>query len=156
MLDKHVSKTITLIKVSTIERHLKFLFQLLKTRSIKNSISHRSLPTFKKHKAFVLSKPYRYWFIIKVSDTFLGAVYLTKTNTVAIHLINNNKKIYEKVLSFIIKNIEPLKPLPSIRGKDYTINLPVRNKIYSKVIINLGGQKVQDTYSVKKKYLSDT
>ena len=155
MLDKVVSKTITLIKVCPTEKHLKFLFELLKTRSRKNSISHRTLPTFKQHKAFVQARPYRYWFIIEVSGLFSGATYITKTNSVAIHLINNNKKIYEEVLSFIIKNIEPLKPLPSIRGKDYTVNLSTKNNIYSKVIISLGGKKVQDTYCVKKQYLSE-
>ena len=83
-------------------------------------------------------------------DKYYGSVYLTKSNSITIHLIENNIKVYKEVLIFIVNNIKPLKPIRSIRSASYILNFPVNENFYSKVVKNLGGKKIQFTYSIKR------
>ena len=59
------SNFLILEKVKNNNSHIKILFDILKKRSSNSNISHTKLPTLKEHKAFVCSKPYRFWFLIK-------------------------------------------------------------------------------------------
>lgn len=153
MLNKKISNSIVLIRVCLTEKHIKFLYKLLKERKIQDSISHKKLPSIEKHKIFVKSKPYRYWYIIEVDGLFFGSAYITKTNSIAIHLMKSNILLYEKILGYIIENIQPLKPLPSIRGRNFIVNLSVNSTTYSKCIKKIGGVKIQETFGfISEKY----
>lgn len=148
--DKKVSEKILLIRVSLIDAHINFLYKLLKLRTSRETISHKKMPSIESHKNFILSKPYRYWFVIKFLDKYYGSVYLTKNNTITIHLLENNIKVYKEVLIFVVNNIKPLKPIPSIRAADYILNYPINENFYSKIVKNLGGKKIQLSYSIKR------
>ena len=56
------TKKIELIKVDYSSSHINLLFDVLKNRPSNINISHNKLPSYQKHKKFVNSKPYRYWF----------------------------------------------------------------------------------------------
>ena len=144
-----ISEIIKLIRVRSLKDHEGFLYQLLKKRKANYSISHSELPTLKNHKKFISKNPYRYWFIIELQEKFVGSAYISKNNSIAIHLMEERKKIYEEVLLFFNKNIKPLKEIPSIRSREFIINLSINNKFYANIIKKLGGEKIQETYSLK-------
>ena len=56
MINKLKIDKIILLKVSCSEEHIKFLYELLKTRE-KNSISHLNLPKLENHAKFVANHP---------------------------------------------------------------------------------------------------
>ncbi|MDC0041947.1 GNAT family N-acetyltransferase [Candidatus Nitrosopelagicus sp.] len=68
------------------EDDLRFLYNHLKERDPIAYISHKSMPSYKEHVKFVLSKPYSYWYIIKINKTKLGSIYLSKQNEIGIFL----------------------------------------------------------------------
>lgn len=71
---------------------LTFLYDLMSERTPDVNISHRAMPTFDQHRAFVASQPYREWFLIMVGDDFcngsrtVGAIYLSKQNEIGIFI----------------------------------------------------------------------
>lgn len=60
------------------------LFQLLRERQPHESISHRKMPTFDEHCAFVASRPYLAWYLTEVDGYTRGAVYLSKQREVGV------------------------------------------------------------------------
>jgi RimJ/RimL family protein N-acetyltransferase len=63
-------------------KHL--LFELLKERRPEQSISHKGMPTWEEHVAFVRSRPYEHWYLIEADGYFRGAVYLTRQREVGV------------------------------------------------------------------------
>ena len=65
-----LSNFITSVSVPSIELKLirksdvDFLYEILSERTTNENISHKEMPTYKKHVKFVLSKPYKKWYII--------------------------------------------------------------------------------------------
>ena len=141
-----VTKDIKLIKVQADMEHIKILYNLLKYRKSITNISHNKVPNLKKHKSFVLSKPYRKWFLIENKKIILGSVYISKINTIGIHFFKVNKSILKEVLLFIFKEFKPLKKIPSVRTSHYVINISSKNQEYANIIKKIGGNKIQETY----------
>ena len=69
---------------------VRHLFNLLNERKPWQSISHKQMPTFDEHDAFVKSDPYRVWYLIEVNGGVAGCVYLTDEREIGI-------SIYEKM-----------------------------------------------------------
>lgn len=64
------------------------LYQLLSERAPKVNISHRQMPTWEQHVAFVASRPYPYWYMVDAgAEDFVGAVYLTKQREVGVGIL---------------------------------------------------------------------
>lgn len=66
------------------------LYRLLKERTPEQSISHRKMPTMEEHIAFVMSRPYRAWYLIQgpISSP-LGSIYLSKQREIGISIFRN-------------------------------------------------------------------
>ena len=142
-----ITEDLFLLKVKAESKQVSFLFKLLKARNSNNSISHNVVPSLNSHKKFVLSYPYRCWFIIQKSNKPIGSVYLTKLNEIAIHFLSHKDMVlYKLVLLFILNTFNPLRGVPSVRSDFFIINLPINNNITSKLIKKLGGKKIQETY----------
>lgn len=54
-----------------------FLYALLAEREPHECISHRQMPTFAEHVAFVRSVPYPAWYLLEQGGERVGAAYLT-------------------------------------------------------------------------------
>ena len=63
-----------------------FLYELLKERTPEVNISHKEMPTYKKHVKFVISKPYAAWNIIYYKNEKIGSIYLSKQNEIGMFL----------------------------------------------------------------------
>ena len=64
------------IKVNSSEHHIKILYKQLSER--KYNISHNQMPSIDLHRKFVLSNPYREWFIIQYEEEYIGSFYIQK------------------------------------------------------------------------------
>ena len=75
-----------------IKSDFKFLFILLKERDSRANISHKKIPTYKKHVEFIESKPYSKWYIIYHKNKKVGSVYLSKQDEIGIFIKKNMKQ----------------------------------------------------------------
>lgn len=67
--------------------HIRTLYDLLLERTPQQSISHKIMPTFNEHWDFVMSNPYKAWYLIAVGrDDIVGSIYLTHQNEIGIFL----------------------------------------------------------------------
>ena len=66
-----------LIPISEHPDHAKILYDLLAERESNVNISHKKMPTWEEHCAFVANYPYEAWDLIVVGDDVVGTIYLT-------------------------------------------------------------------------------
>ena len=78
MKEKKDTNNIKLKNVSKSD--YRFLYKILDERITLVSISHKKMPTYRKHIEFVLSKPYSKWYVIYLNSNKIGSIYLSKQN----------------------------------------------------------------------------
>ena len=120
---------------------LRFLFNLLKERDPNTNISHKKMPTFTEHEQFVKSKPYSYWYIIKLSRKKIGTIYLSKNNEIGIFIKKEyqNKGIASEALKLLIN---------SHSKKRFLANVSPKNKFSAKFFKNNNFKLIQHTYEL--------
>jgi len=63
------------------------LYRLLATRSKQVNISHRKMPSYAQHLAFLKRRPYKAWYLLHAPSLgFVGSVYLSKGDEIGIFL----------------------------------------------------------------------
>ena len=143
-----LSNFITSVSVPSIELKLirksdvDFLYEILSERTTNENISHKEMPTYKKHVKFVLSKPYKKWYIIYYKKQKFGSIYLTNLNEIGIHF----KKVPISD-SLITKSIELL--INKNPGKRFLINVSPNNKKFIKIIKKNRLKLIQHTYELQ-------
>ena len=137
-----VSVTVSLIELKTIRKSdIDFLYEILSERSPIENISHKEIPSYRKHVKFVLSKPYKKWYIIYYKKQKFGSLYLTNLNEIGIHF----KKI--SISDFLItKSIDLL--INKNPGKRFLINVSPNNKKFIKTI-KRKFELIQHTYELQ-------
>jgi RimJ/RimL family protein N-acetyltransferase len=129
-----------LISVYTrFDRH-ELLYRLLAEREEEINISHKQMPGWCKHVAFVESKPYQAWYFICDPDP-VGACYLSKQNEIGVFVLKDHqKKGYgRKTIAAIIEKHGP--------GR-YLANVSPRNEVSQKLFEALGFRVCQHTYEL--------
>ena len=129
------------------EKHIRFLFNLLSYRNF--PISHKSTPNFEDHKTFVQNHPYRYWLIACLNDTYIGSTYICSDNVVGINLIKENNEDFIEIIKYVKKNYKPLKPIKSVRNKNFLININPKNEEFKKALIKMDIKHIQNTYLIE-------
>ena len=108
-------------------------------------ISHECLPSFDNHVSFVENNPYRAWFIVKRGAQDLGNVYVQFDNSIGLHLPENVLSDELKdLLRLLYFEIEPLIAIPSVRYKDYFLNVASTNFDLQHKLVTLGIVKYKD------------
>lgn len=74
------------------ELSCRVLFKLLSERRPNESISHRAMPTWTEHCAFVRSRPYRTWYLVEVGGVAVGATYLTMQHEIGIGILRDHQR----------------------------------------------------------------
>ena len=87
---------ISLIEITNSENHISETYRLLKLRT--STISHKHQPTLEEHKKFVINHPYRFWFLVKESDEYIGSVYLKHDNSIGLNITVNFRDLTKVVL----------------------------------------------------------
>lgn len=74
--------------------HLGLLYNLLEEREPHQSISHKAMPSMQEHTKFVLSYPYRGWYLIYdfEKDWYVGAVYITRNSEIGIGILKQYQR----------------------------------------------------------------
>lgn len=67
------------------------LFALLREREPHESISHKAMPSFADHCAFVAGQPYEAWYLIEADDYVRGAIYLTDRREIGIAIYKGHR-----------------------------------------------------------------
>ena len=121
---------------------IKFLYQHLKERDPITRISHKKMPTFAQHEEFVLSNPYKKWYIIIQKNKKIGSVYLTEMNEIGLFL---KKGVQGKGLGR--KSLELLMKLnPQNR---YLANVSPKNKKSAQFFQKNQFKLIQHTYELE-------
>ena len=126
-----MEKKLSVIEIRrVVDSDIRFLFNLLKERSVVENISHKKMPTYNEHKKFVRSKPYSRWYIIIFSNKMVGSIYLTRNNEIGIFLKKEfrTQNIGKKALEMIIQKNPRKQYLANINPKNRkSINFFKRN-----------------------------
>jgi RimJ/RimL family protein N-acetyltransferase len=134
--------SIELIAVSSHDGfHIKALYDLLGERTPEQSISHKEMPSWEGHVAFVKSKPYRAWYFIFANDIgdAVGATYLTKQNEIGIAIFKAHRgKGYAK---------EAIQELMKLHDGPFLANINPNNWASRWLFDRLGFKFIQVTYS---------
>jgi RimJ/RimL family protein N-acetyltransferase len=116
----------------------KYLYDLLKERDPAANISHREMPSYDEHVAFVDSHPYQEWFIIFIPDRPVGAIYLTKQNEIGIFIAKSEQgNGYGKAAVNLLMQVNP--------GKKFLANIAPGNARSLAMFTKMGFELCQMT-----------
>ena len=116
---------ISLVEIKVCENHISETYRLLKLRT--SSISHKKMPSFKEHKKFVTDHPYRFWFLVKTEENYIGSVYLKYDNSIGLNIINNFRNLTKEVLQMVVTSVKPLPPSKSMRNSHFIVNVALKD-----------------------------
>jgi len=140
------SKNLIYREVVGTAEQIEILYDLLKKR--KYSISHTELPNFSEHTEFVNKNPYRYWFLIYLSEEILGNFYIQFDNSIGLNIEDKYYSYIDEVLHFIKRNFEPNKELKSKIAPYFSINVPYTNIELRALLNEMTLTPIQCTYRV--------
>ena len=130
----------TNLKIREVKKiDVSFLYKLLLERSHKVNISHKIMPSYKKHVNFVKSKPYSKWYIILSNNKKIGSVYLTNINEIGISLEKEFNK--NQIKEIILKLLMTENP-----KKRYLVNISPKNTKSINFFKKNGFNLIQNTY----------
>ena len=75
-----------LVPIGREEKAVAILYALLGERTAEQSISHKGMPSWDEHEAFVRSNPYQAWYLLQEGDEYVGSVYLSKQREIGIFI----------------------------------------------------------------------
>lgn len=134
----------------------KLLYEMLRERSTEEdayvNISHRALPTWKEHVAFVRSKPFRAWYIIRIgtAEAIGGNCYLTWQNEVGIILVRAWRGLGfgPVAVKLMLERHKPLKAIPAKRRGHFIANINPANDRSVRMFESLGFHHLSNTYEL--------
>jgi hypothetical protein len=139
-----LSNQVSLVKVKRNTEHAGILYELLKQREHK--ISHKSLPSFDEHTNFVITHPYRIWFLIKEAEGYVGSIYAYKNNGIGISVNRDKAHFIAPAIRLFLEKNKPLKPIKSVRSAEFGVYAAPTDKELISVLKSLGAHLAQVTY----------
>jgi RimJ/RimL family protein N-acetyltransferase len=85
------SGAVTLVDVYESDAALKVLYRLMQERTPEVNISHRAMPDWDAHCAFVASRPYDAWYLIHDDDAPVGGIYLSKMSEIGVFILRAHR-----------------------------------------------------------------
>jgi len=140
-----------MIKLQSVYRHekssIETLYELLKERDSRYSISHKELPKFKDHEAFVKANLYQCWYLILVDGDAVGAIYLTRAQDYPAYGREIGIQIF-KAHQGNGYGTEAVKQLMMRWPGKFYANIHPDNEPSRKLFTRLGMRHIQDTYTL--------
>lgn len=129
-----------LVPVSSHPMACQILYDLLKERPKYANISHKAMPTWAEHCAFVASNPYEFWGLIEIDGQFVGSIYLTHQREVGIFIFraHANKGYAEEAVRLLMQKY----PGPVLA------NVAPENAPSHAMFQRMGGRLIQWTYEI--------
>jgi len=122
-----------------------FLYELLLERNPDQNISHKVVPTYAAHLAFVDSHPYESWELIESDvDGFVGSIYVTDRNEIGVFVMkkHQSKGYGSWAVREILRHTE--------QGTQLLANINPKNRASAAMFEKLGFKLIQHTYAVEK------
>lgn len=132
----------------------RILYEMLRERSEEDdafvNISHRALPPWEDHVAYVKSAPYRFWFLILDADHYVGQIYATRSNEIGIIIMraHRGKGYGTQAVKAMTSTHEPLPGKPGVRSDRWLANINPRNERSIRMFTGLGFTLKQQTYEL--------
>lgn len=127
------------------------LFQLLAERPRANWISHKEMPTREDHETFVVSKPFRYWYLLEIEDVVVGALEATELNEIGVAIFQRYQRLgyARQALGVFLSTHEPLPGIAAKRNYRWLANIGYENHGSQKFFRVCGFVPLQVTYVIK-------
>jgi len=122
------------------------LYELLKQR--RYLISHKKMPSYQDHIAFVQSHPYLNWYIVSHNEHNLGTFYIKKDNSIGLNLVFPCELLVKEVLNFILLNFQPQKELKSQTPPYFYVNVAEGNKTLMGILTDLKFEAIQVSFKL--------
>lgn len=139
-----MTDTVSFLRVTDDDKHLRFLYDRLMSRRF--NISHAAMPDFEHHVAFVKSAPYREWLICVLAGSWSGSVYIAEDNTIGIDLPSDLYHHVPDIIARLKTEFQPLEPIKSIRAGTFSINVPPDNVALIRQLQDMGATHIQSTF----------
>lgn len=141
-----------LVAVAHVSQAAEILWRLLEERPMEANISHREMPTWAEHAAFVDRYPYRCWYLIQAQGEFVGAIYLTRHLEIGIGILKEHQRHgYAKwaIRDMLRRWARPMKVrgVRSVRRQALLANIAPANKASQKLFEEMGFKHVSNTYA---------
>lgn len=119
-----------------------FFWKMLQEREPAVNISHKKMPTWEEHCAFVDSTPYRDWCVIELDGKWIGQIYLTHFNEIGVQVSpeSRHKGFAREAVQRLMENYGPGRYLANIG------NFNVRSQVFFR---KLGFKLIQFTYELE-------
>lgn len=144
---------------------IEFLYNLLEERPAQANISHAEMPTLAQHRAFMVRRPYRLWYLIEAQDIvaqppekpeqilwhgWVGAVAATHLNEVGISILaaHRGKGYGSAAVQALIEAHRPLDPDAAHRRGRWVANVAPENAPSLRMFEKLGSRLIQHTYEL--------
>lgn len=135
---------VTLVRIRKTREHAEILYELLKKRT--HSISHQALPNFSEHLNYVLNHPYRAWYLVALSEKYVGAIYILKSNCIGVSVVTEEETCIPSAIALILKKFKPLPAIKSVRAAEFEVNVAPTNKVLVEILNAMGANLAQVTY----------
>lgn len=136
-------------KIIPTSSQIETLYQILSQRDY--FISNESSTTFIDHERFVINHPYRRWYLVYEKEHCVGSFYIHYDNSIGINFVTEvTSNMVDQILIFTRKTLKPLKPIPSVRYKNFFLNVPMQNKKLQQILDNLGHTSTQISFILKE------
>lgn len=148
-----------LLNAYTEQRAGNFLYELLSERPKENFISHQCMPTLDEHRLFMVTLPFRFWFLIEEMDVinrraenvFVGAIEVTNLNEIGVSILKRyQRKGYGR--QALILFMDAHHPLPAIKAKRngrWLANIAPTNEGSKAFFGKCGFRPLQETWVAK-------
>jgi RimJ/RimL family protein N-acetyltransferase len=118
------------------------LYLLLREREPHVNISHRVMPSWKQHTAFIGRRPYAAWYLIRCGADYVGAIYLTAGNEIGISILKSwrDHGIAPRAIRLLMRR----------HGRRrYLANINPRNKRSIRMFRRIRFKLIQQTYELR-------
>ena len=116
------------------------LYALLKERTTEQSISHKEIPDYNTHEAFVARQPYPVWKLIEVDGIIIGSIYLTERDEIGVFIFRE-----QQGLGYGSEAVSML--MQEYPGRRFLANINPMNSDSEKLFLKLGFKHIQNTYA---------
>jgi len=141
-----------LVSVYDVEEAPKVLYALLEERPWTTFISHERMPSYEQHVEFVESKPFRYWYLLRIHDLgeprYVGALEVTDLNEIGISVLNRyQRKGYATAAMMIfLATHKPLSAIVAKRNPRWLANIAPTNADGKRFFEKRGFSQIQETW----------
>jgi RimJ/RimL family protein N-acetyltransferase len=117
------------------------LYDLLKERDEATNISHKALPGYEIHCAFVDSQPYAAWYFIEINGHTAGACYLSKQDEIGVF-------IFKALQGFGYGGRAAKALIDGCGRRRYLANINPHNERSAELFSRMGFKLIQHTYEL--------